>query len=295
MLIDIKIHLKNLKNTLYEIIYKNIIDEEDPNFGILGIICEDAYIKTCLNEKEKKIKKFNKSEYLTPKKKKVPFDNQATIFVRSPNSGKVINIKLFKNGRVQMTGLKNENDGIEAIQFLVDYLKQFDNILIADLDNIQIANYRIVNINNTFNLFMKIDRKNLYDILIQNTNLYISHDRQRSPGILIYYKFNCNNKLKDGLCHCIDDLKCKGKGCNGTCKNVTIIIYESGKGTVTGANSMVQAIEAYEFIKNIILQNRTNIVKLCVDDIQISEKELNALSIIKKKKKKVLVPEEIIE
>ena len=96
--IDIKINLKNLKNVLYEIIYDNIINEKDLSFGILGIICDDVYIKTCLNEKEKKIKKFNKSEYLIPKKKKVPFDNQATIFVRSPNSGKIINVKLFKNG-----------------------------------------------------------------------------------------------------------------------------------------------------------------------------------------------------
>lgn len=293
---DVKIYLKNLKTILYEIIYENIINEKDLNFGILGIICDDVYIKTCLNEKEKKIKKFNKSEYLTPKKKKVPFDNQATIFVKSPNSGKIINIKLFKNGRVQMTGLKVESDGIDAIQFLIDYIKQFDNIISGNVNSIQIENYRIVNINNTFNLFFKIDRKKLYEILIKNTNLYISHDRQRSPGILIYYKFNCNNKHKDGKCYCMSDLKCQGKGTNGTCKNVTVIIYESGKGNVTGANSMIQAIEAYEYIKNIIVKHRKDIIKLCVDDIPISDKEIQAISkVVKKKKKKVLVEEEIIE
>ena len=47
----------------------------------------------------------------------------------------------------------------------------------------------------------------------------------------------------------MSDLKCQGKGTNGTCKNVTVIIYESGKGNVTGANSMIQAIEAYDILK----------------------------------------------
>ena len=54
-----------------------------------------------------------------------------------------------------MTGLKVESDGIDAIQFLIDYLKQFDNIISGNINSIQIQNYRIVNINNTFNLFSK--------------------------------------------------------------------------------------------------------------------------------------------
>ena len=59
---------------------------------------------------------------------------------------------------------------------------------------------------------------------------------------------------------------------------------------------MIQAIEAYEYIKNIIVKYRKDIIKLCVDDIPISDKEIQAISkVVKKKKKKVLVEEEIIE
>lgn len=302
--VNIQFHLKNISQNLYNDVYRNIIDKENVDFNILGVICNDVYIKTSLNQKEKKRKKINESEFLNPKKKKKTFDNQVTVIVKSPKSGKIVNIKLFSNSKLQITGLQREQDGIDSIEYLLDYLKKYDNALIGDIQNLEISNYKIVNINNSFNLFFKIDRKKLYNILIQNTNLYISHERQRSAGILIYYKYNCNNKCKDGLCHCVSDLKCKGKGDNGTCKNVTIMIYESGKGNIMGVNSMIQAIEAYEFIKNIICNNQRELIKLCVEDIEITKEDIQkeqtktitkvkSKSKVKPKKKKTLVEEEI--
>ena len=291
--VSIQFHLKNIAQFLYEKVYKNIIEKEDLDYRIQGIIYDDLYIKTCLNQKEKRKKKINESEFLIPKKKKRNFFNQATIYVKTDN-GKVINIKIFSNGNTQMTGLKNESDGMNALEFLIDYLKDYDKMLIGDLSNIVFNKYKIVNINNTFDLYFKVDRKKLYEIMIEKTNLYISHDRQRCAGILIYYNYNCNNSKKDGICKCMKELNCKGKGINGTCKLCTINIFESGKGLVTGVNSMVQAYEAYNFIKNIIKEHNKDIIKICIDDIKIEENEIKKLT--KKKvirKKKLLVEEEI--
>lgn len=290
--VSIQFHLKNIARFLFENVYKNIINKEDLDYRINGIIYDDIYIKTCLNQKEKRKKKINESEFLIPKKKKRSFFNQATIYVKT-TLGKVINIKLFTNGNTQMTGLKTEKDGLDALQFLINYLKNYDKLLVGDLSNIVYNRYKIVNINNTFNLYFKIDRKKFYEILIDKTNLYISHDRQRCAGILIYYNYNCNNTKKDGICRCMKELNCKGKGLNGTCKLCTINIFESGKGLVTGVNSMVQAYEAYNFIKNIINENNKNIIKICIDDIKIENSDLKEIGKKKTTRKKKLLVEEV--
>ena len=262
--------------------------------------------KLVLDEKEKKSKKkkeMKMEEGKTGKKEKQHgFSSACTVIVRTSNKDenqRIVNFKLFDNakGSISMTGLEYTNSGMIALEYFLNLIgknpKFFKNT--EDINKIAISNYQIVNVVSMIRTNFKIDPTNLDEILKNEYGILSSWDSSRYSAVYVSYIWNDTNEAKDGLCHCIEDLKCKGKGFNGTCKNVTIIIYESGKGNVTGANSMIQAIEAYEFIKNIILQNRKNIVKLCVDDIKITEKELNDLTILKKKKKKVLVPEEIIE
>ena len=291
--VNIQFHLRNIANYLYSLVYRNIIEKEDLDFRILGVIYDDIYIKTCLNQKEKKKKKINESEFLKPKKEKKNFFNQATIYVQS-DSGKVVNIKIFQNGKTQMTGLKSENDGREALDFLIYFLSKRDKMLVGDLSNLEYLKYKIVNINNSFNLYFKVDRKKLYEILIENTDLHISHDRQRCAGMLIYYNYNTNNTKKDGVCRCMKELNCQGKGDNGTCKLCTISIFESGKGLVTGVNQMAQAFEAYNFIKNIINKQNKEIIKICIEDMEVTKEEMKQIKLKPKKKKtKKLLQEEI--
>ena len=54
------------------------------------------------------------------KKKKKIFYNQATLHVI--HEGKIMNVKLFNNGRIQITGLKKENQGDDLVNGLIDYL-----------------------------------------------------------------------------------------------------------------------------------------------------------------------------
>ena len=51
------------------------------------------------------------------KKEKKTFYNQATIHIYHTN--KVINIKIFNNGKIQMTGLKYEDQGKEVPRYCV--------------------------------------------------------------------------------------------------------------------------------------------------------------------------------
>ena len=57
------------------------------------------------------------------KKKKKIFYNQSTIHV--VHDGKIMNVKLFNNGRIQITGLKNEAQAGKLVKKLLQYFKDF--------------------------------------------------------------------------------------------------------------------------------------------------------------------------
>ena len=62
-------------------------------------------------EYKEKHKGYSKKLDKKPRKqkKRVTFYNQSTIHIY--NNGKIVNVKLFNNGKVQMTGLKYEKQG----------------------------------------------------------------------------------------------------------------------------------------------------------------------------------------
>lgn len=62
------------------------------------------------------------------KKNNRPFFNQATIIVKL-NPLKNINIKIFSNGKIQMTGVKKKADGEEALNLILGKLKKTNGII----------------------------------------------------------------------------------------------------------------------------------------------------------------------
>jgi len=62
------------------------------------------------------------------KKNNRPFFNQATIIVKL-NPLKNINIKIFSNGKIQMTGVKKKADGEEALNLILEKLKKTNGII----------------------------------------------------------------------------------------------------------------------------------------------------------------------
>lgn len=53
------------------------------------------------------------------KKNNRPFFNQATLLVKL-NPLKKINVKIFSNGKIQMTGVKTKKDGMEALEYILN-------------------------------------------------------------------------------------------------------------------------------------------------------------------------------
>jgi len=163
------------------------------------------------------------------------------------NIDKIINIKIFNNGKIQITGLKYENQGIRIIQNLIQKMKDFN---IIDKDNIKMLDYRIVLINCDFELDHEIDRYKLHNEILKN-NFYSSYEPCSYPGVNIKYYINTNNN--DGICNC--NIICNGKGNgkgDGDCKRVTIAVFKSGSIIITGGQNVNQILTSYNFIQNFI-------------------------------------------
>tara|TARA_B100000575_G_C23072806_1_gene617990 strand:- start:244 stop:984 length:741 start_codon:yes stop_codon:yes gene_type:complete len=178
------------------------------------------------------------------KTKKKSFYNQATIHV--VHDKKIMNVKLFNNGKIQITGLKEIDQGPILIQTLIEYLQ---DLSILDYDTF-LMNHKLVLINSDFDIGYEINREVLHKEII-DMGIYSSYEPCIYPGVNIKYFMNTNNF--DGICNCLE--MCNGKGRadgDGNCKKVTIAVFKSGKIIITGGQTTEQLETAYRFIKNFI-------------------------------------------
>lgn len=185
------------------------------------------------------------------------FFNQITIHIFNK---KLINVKVFNNGKIQMTGLKNSDQGKETIDVLIQELSKLNNketpIFEGDLN---ISDYDIVLINSDFDIKYKVDREKLHRDLI-NLGIYSSFEPIMYPGVNMKYYFNTafNN---NGVCNCTNICNGKGKGNgDGDCKKITIAIFNSGKIIITGGRSEPQIVESYNYIYNLLKNKEKYIV-----------------------------------
>lgn len=196
---------------------------------------------------------FSKKMLKKTRKKKVRkmFYNQSTIHVN--HDGKLVNVKLFNNGKLQLTGLKNEERGKVLIQNLLNYFKE-----LKIFTNPEILNYEIVLINSDFDFKIgddyQIDRETLHREIIE-CDVYSSFEPCIYPGVKI--KYFINNNITNGICNCFS--MCDGKGHgngDGDCKKVTIAVFMSGKTIITGAQSRDQLVKAYNFISTFVNERK---------------------------------------
>lgn len=116
------------------------------------------------------------------------FNSQITLLVKIDEN--IYNVKLFRNGKVIVTGYKREDDEefLEIINYVVSFIKQN----ISDKDIKLLKYYRILknykcNINTIINLkslYQKLLKDNTFDI----KNIIYSHERGEKITIKIHYE-----------------------------------------------------------------------------------------------------------
>lgn len=250
------------------------INQDDQSFIWIQYLKDDTENVRGIYPKRRRKSKINNA-------KKSRFDNQITVIYRY-SLDYMPNIKIFKNGNIQLTGIKTVVDpiaiGNKIIENIVNIYTNIDNrVILTDytdanpLQRLKYGNFKIRMINTDFKIFsdsscserFNIKRKELHNILISHKyNNKSSFQPGIYQGVKLEYFWNTNNNTKNGICSCTQNCFGKNTGSgNGNCKKVTIAIFESGSILITGGITFEQVDDAYNYICNIIKENQKIIHK----------------------------------
>jgi TATA-box binding protein (TBP) (component of TFIID and TFIIIB) len=259
------VDIDKMAEIIYYNINKNIIQNENSDYPIIGL----KYKNIDINLNKPKKKKNSK------KKKGNNFYNQATLIIKPHSDIRPQNIKLFRNSSISMTGGKNKNDGLCAVIILLYELKKYP-ILFKNTEDRQLINYnnyRITLINTDYSIEFKIDRMKLYELLVKTYKMFVIYSPDIYSGVKIYFFWKNNYNVQDGICNCEDKCynKKKLKCVEGSCKRVTIAVFQSGKIIITGANKINQTDDAYKRINTIIHDNYNELRRMTLQDFENME------------------------
>ena len=238
------------KSNFIWIYYPKIVDKENKR-GIYP-------------KKKRNIKQTNK---------KTSFDNQVTVLYKSENYP---NLKIFKNGNIQITGVKDKDNVAIIVNQVIEELKRIykDNKELSTTEDfnykIQFTNFHIRMINTDFKTYCDnehkekflIRRKVLHKLLISDMyNNKCSFEPCKYHGVKLEFYWNKCKEKQDGICNCKNHCFGKGSGNDiNNCKKITIAIFESGSVLITGGVSFEQIDNAYLYITN-IFKNHINELK----------------------------------
>lgn len=226
-----------------------------------------VYIEFGKKKSESISRGYHKKLSVTRRKKTASkrFDNQATLILRD-SLHNYVNIKVFRNGNIQMTGLKSIEAGRGAIDKVIEEIRRIhaeeDPNVVENVDNIQNINNRVRLINSDFRVGFDIKRDKLHKI-VRFGGVFCSYEPCIYPGVKIEFYWNRAKDGQDGMCTC--EPPCNGKGCGdmlGFCKKITIAVFQSGCIIITGAQSYEQIDDAYTFICNVLQENFDEVHKI---------------------------------
>ena len=199
--------------------------------------------------------KKKKREEANPKKTTY-FYNQITVDIRSTYGDTLnldkearINIKIFKNGTIQMAGCKTINDTNIVLNKLICRLSEIkaiieDNVIVEKLfienhNTITITDFNIYMINTNYTLSILIDREKLYKLLLLKKIKAIYEPCIRACVIIKYTP--SENNLEE--------------------KEVSIFIFQEGNIIITGARSISHILSAYHYTNNILTTHKQDFIK----------------------------------
>lgn len=235
-----KLMLENIKDYLP-------LNQDD----ILSVKLNQDNLRTLITNKKSKRNTKKKT------KKSIPFYNQVTVVVRvfegeSDDLDKEVklNLKLFQNGTIQISGLRNIEYANRAINKLIYRLGQSKGKIIdskieeikfvENKNDLTINNFKIYMINSNYRVNMKIDRSKLYKLLIQK-KIKASYEKCIRACVIVKFTPTRNND---------ED------------KEVSIFIFEKGNIIITGARNIYHIIDSYNYMNNIILTHCDEINKV---------------------------------
>ena len=255
---------------LYNNIHVNSTKESDCN-----LINQIIYVEYGKKKSESSCKGFNRKAAINRRKEKKTkrFDNQLTIvyiMILPDGTKSNLNIKVFRNGKIQITGIKKFGQGEIVLKIVEDVIRDIhinkDKSIIDDIDKLCSKNFRIQLINSDYKVGFEIKRENLYNLMSSGTisDVICSYEPCIYPGVKIQFFWNPDKHEQDGICACPQNCGMRSdrssvKNC--ICKKVTIAVFQSGCIIITGSQITEQIVACYDFINSILYQNKIKVEK----------------------------------
>jgi TATA-box binding protein (TBP) (component of TFIID and TFIIIB) len=184
------------------------------------------------------------------------FYNQVTVVIRishgpTDDLGEEpsINLKLFKNGSVQMSGCKSITSVNTVLNKLIVRLKEVkarfedgritEKTFIEEPDKITVKDFKIDMINSNYQVSIQIDRDKLYNLL-QKKKIKSSYEPCIRACVIIKYVPEVENK---------------------ELKEVSVFVFQKGNIIITGARSKSHIMSAYDYMNDILLTHKDEIIK----------------------------------
>lgn len=207
-------------------------------------------------------------DLLTKKKAaKKSFFNQSTIVVRKrrlddPSIFKEVNIKLFANGGIQMTGITGIDFARITLEWLLPLIRTLPEPISKEPVHIKLLKIQLINTD--YHVNATIHRDNLHQIVSSpQYGLFSSLEKLIHQGVNIKYYYNTSRTVgRPGICNC--EKPCQGQGegdAPGQCKKITILAFQTGDIIVTGARKIEQIQEAYEYMNQILKRHSREILR----------------------------------
>lgn len=201
------------------------------------------------------VKFKSKVKSLEPQKKKKKkrncFQNQMTVEIKPdledyPDSK--VSVKIFKNGSIQMSGIKSIVAVNTVLTKLIKELKkEFGKpedgkmTIITFVENpsdLCVTKFKIDMINSGFEIGYQVNRENLYNALLENKK-ECKFEPSIHAGVNIKYT---PSDSKNG-------------------KKVSIFVFESGNIIITGAKTVSNILESYDYIVTFMTDHKIKIQK----------------------------------
>jgi TATA-box binding protein (TBP) (component of TFIID and TFIIIB) len=203
------------------------------------------------------------------------FFNQASFVFRSrlqPTTDqgfKEVNIKLFKNGGFQMTGISSEDMARNALQRFMSL--NADRGIWPEIPHIQTFNIQMMN--SDYSIGKAIRRDRLHKLLVETYGLWSSFEPTIYQGVNTKFFWNKTRTeaTPPGICVCPDPCTGSGDGYTiGACKKITISPFRTGTVIITGAKNMEQLMDAYDFLNQVFRDHAGHVLR---DELETQPKK----------------------
>jgi TATA-box binding protein (TBP) (component of TFIID and TFIIIB) len=226
----------------------------------------EGILKIQLNDEQKGICTEDILHQTTKQKKR--FFNQSTLVFRldrGNNMWKEVNIKLFKNGGFQMTGISSTEMARAALTRLIA-LNKDRGIWPSEP---YIKEFHVCMMNSDFSINKAIRRDRLYRILVEEYGLTCSYEPTVYQGVNTKFFWNRIRPAAapPGICACPEPCVGDGSGFGiGCCKKITISPFRTGRIIITGAECEEQLHDAYAFINSVFTRFADQVLR---DEMEI--------------------------